>query len=43
VVWPNFANGKLGHLRIANMIKRGFTAATKADFTRSTPSRWTPT
>src|SRR5258708_32610361 len=22
VIWPNFASGKLGHLRIADMIKR---------------------
>src|ERR1700751_5130733 len=32
VVWPNFANGKLGHLRIANMIKRGFTGGGESRF-----------
>jgi hypothetical protein len=32
VVWPNFASGKLGHLRIANMIKRGFTGGDEAKF-----------
>src|SRR6201995_2567978 len=32
VVWPNFANGKLGHLRIANMIKRGFTGGDESRF-----------
>ncbi|MDT5200782.1 MAG: hypothetical protein QOH34_2304 [Mycobacterium sp.] len=32
VVWPNFANGKLGHLRIANMIKRGFTGGDETKF-----------
>src|SRR5271154_6736722 len=32
VVWPNFANGKLGHLRIANMIKRGFTGGDESKF-----------
>jgi hypothetical protein len=32
VVWPNFANGKLGHLRIANMIKRGFTGGDETRF-----------
>ena len=43
VVWPNFANGKLGHLRIANMIKRGFTGGDESKFhplypgSRSTP------
>ncbi|MCW2755023.1 MAG: hypothetical protein JWQ32_2434, partial [Marmoricola sp.] len=25
VVWPTFASGKLGHLRIADMVKSGFT------------------
>src|ERR1700736_3374945 len=32
VVWPNFADGKLGHLRIANMIKRGFTGGDESRF-----------
>src|ERR1700760_1923498 len=32
VVWPNFANGKLGHLRIANMIKGGFTGGDESKF-----------
>src|ERR1700739_2386437 len=32
VVWPNFVNGKLGHLRIANMIKRGFTGGDESRF-----------
>ncbi|MGA8328025.1 MAG: hypothetical protein WB777_01885 [Mycobacterium sp.] len=32
VVWPNFASGKLGHLRIANMIKRGFTGGDERKF-----------
>ena len=32
MVWPNFANGKLGHLRIANMIKRGFTGGDETRF-----------
>lgn len=32
VVWPNFASGKLGHLRIANMIKRGFTGGDETRF-----------
>src|ERR1700759_3217835 len=32
VVWPNFADGKLGHLRIANMIKRGFTGGDESKF-----------
>ena len=42
VIWPNFAEGKLGHLRIANMIKRGFTGGDEASFTRSTRTRSTP-
>src|SRR5262245_15461 len=25
VIWPNYAKGKLGHLRIADMLKRSFT------------------
>lgn len=32
VIWPNFASGKLGHLRIANMIKRGFTGGDESRF-----------
>jgi hypothetical protein len=32
VIWPNFASGKLGHLRIADMIKRGFTAGDESKF-----------
>ncbi|MCK8646988.1 hypothetical protein [Mycobacterium colombiense] len=32
VVWPNFASGKLGHLRIADMIKRGFTGGDETRF-----------
>jgi hypothetical protein len=32
VIWPNFASGKLGHLRIAAMIKRGFTGGDETKF-----------
>jgi len=32
VIWPNFASGKLGHLRIASMIKRGFTGGDETKF-----------
>jgi hypothetical protein len=32
VIWPNFASGKLGHLRIADMIKRGFTGGDESKF-----------
>ncbi len=32
VIWPNFAGGKLGHLRIAAMIKRGFTGGDESKF-----------
>ena len=32
VIWPNFAGGKLGHLRIAAMIKRGFTGGDESRF-----------
>jgi hypothetical protein len=32
VIWPNFAGGKLGHLRIAAMIKRGFTGGDENKF-----------
>jgi hypothetical protein len=32
VIWPNYAGGKLGHLRIANMIRRGFTGGDESKF-----------
>ena len=32
VIWPNFASGKLGHLRIAQMIKQGFTGGDESKF-----------
>jgi len=32
VIWPNFASGKLGHLRIADMIKKGFTGGDESKF-----------
>jgi hypothetical protein len=32
VIWPNFASGKLGHLRIADMIKNGFTGGDASKF-----------
>ena len=32
IIWPNFAAGKLGHLRIANMIKRSFTGGDETKF-----------
>ena len=32
VIWPNFASGKLGHLRIADMIKQGFTGRDESKF-----------
>src|ERR1700737_4003460 len=32
VIWPNYASGKLGHLRIANMIKGGFTGGDESKF-----------
>jgi hypothetical protein len=32
VIWPNFASGKLGHLRIASMIRRGFTGGDETKF-----------
>ncbi|MDH6245765.1 hypothetical protein [Mycobacterium sp. OTB74] len=32
VIWPNYANGKLGHLRIANMIRGGFTGGDESKF-----------
>ncbi|MCW2752771.1 MAG: hypothetical protein JWQ32_182, partial [Marmoricola sp.] len=32
VVWPTFASGKLGHLRIADMVKSGFTGNDPSKF-----------
>lgn len=32
VIWPNHASGKLGHLRIAQMIKRSFTGGDESRF-----------
>jgi acyl-protein synthetase LuxE len=32
VIWPNYASGKLGHLRIAAMIKKGFTGGDENKF-----------
>jgi hypothetical protein len=32
VIWPNYASGKLGHLRIAAMIKRSFTGGDERRF-----------
>lgn len=32
VIWPNHANGKLGHLRIAAMLKREFTGGDETRF-----------
>ncbi|MDT5100555.1 MAG: hypothetical protein QOC76_4292 [Mycobacterium sp.] len=32
VIWPNYAGGKLGHLRIANMLKGGFTGGDESRF-----------
>ncbi len=32
VIWPNYAKGKLGHLRMANMIKRDFTGGDESKF-----------
>jgi hypothetical protein len=32
VIWPNYAAGKLGHLRIASMIKHSFTGGDEARF-----------
>ncbi len=32
VVWPTFASGKLGHLRIADMVKNGFTGNDPSKF-----------
>jgi hypothetical protein len=32
VVWPNYASGKLGHLRIAAMLKKGFTGGDETKF-----------
>jgi hypothetical protein len=32
VIWPTFASGKLGHLRIADMVKQGFTGGDESRF-----------
>jgi acyl-CoA synthetase (AMP-forming)/AMP-acid ligase II len=32
VIWPNYASGKLGHLRMAAMIKREFTGGDESKF-----------
>jgi hypothetical protein len=32
VIWPNFASGKLGQLRIADMIKQAFTGGDESKF-----------
>ena len=32
VIWPNYAKGKLGHLRIAEMLKRSFTGGDENRF-----------
>jgi hypothetical protein len=32
VIWPNYASGKLGHLRMAAMIKREFTGGDESRF-----------
>jgi len=32
VIWPNYAKGKLGHLRIANMLRRSFTGGDESRF-----------
>lgn len=32
VIWPNFASGKLGHLRMAAMIRREFTGGDESRF-----------
>jgi hypothetical protein len=32
VIWPNYASGKLGHLRIASMIKHSFTGGDDTRF-----------
>ena len=32
VIWPNYASGKLGHLRIAAMLKREFTGGDESSF-----------
>ena len=39
VIWPNYAKGKLGHLRIADMIKRGFTGGDESKFHALYPGR----
>ena len=32
VIWPNYASGKLGHLRMASMLKREFTGGDESRF-----------
>ena len=32
IIWPNHASGKLGHLRMANLIKRAFTGGDESRF-----------
>ena len=32
VIWPNFASGKLGHLRMADMLRRNFTGGDPSRF-----------
>ena len=32
VIWPNFASGKLGHLRMADMLRRNFTGGDSCRF-----------
>ncbi len=32
VIWPNFARGKLGHLRLAEMLRREFTGGDESRF-----------
>ena len=32
IIWPNHASGKLGHLRMANLIKRTFTGGDESRF-----------
>ena len=32
VIWPNYASGKLGHLRMADMLKREFTGGDETRF-----------
>ena len=39
VIWPNYASGKLGHLRIADMIKRGIHRRRRKQVPRALPRR----